>query len=218
MKTTDEVEITSLHGSYYLDNGEVVCLEDVCENLKGKTKYWVIPLFEGETMEASGAGGEHHEISMYYEHEGATILVDKIYSKCPMEKVDAKYKKAKDDIENATIGLGVLVKRGIKLENENIILENTNKNLLNIHRNTKDAIELYKKEKEALKNTIIDQKRESQELDDSIHSMTAKDRDVEIGRLEKDSVLLQCIRNAGVDNWDGYEYAIKEFQEVYPEA
>jgi len=30
--------------------------------------------------------------------------------------------------------------------------------------------------------------------------------------LLKDQFFLQCLSNAGVDNWEGYEYAIEEFQ------
>lgn len=29
-----------------------------------------------------------------------------------------------------------------------------------------------------------------------------------------DSIFLNCLRNAGVDNWDGYDYAIDEYNLV----
>ncbi len=29
--------------------------------------------------------------------------------------------------------------------------------------------------------------------------------------LVDDSMFLNCLRNAGVDNWEGYEYACEEF-------
>lgn len=29
--------------------------------------------------------------------------------------------------------------------------------------------------------------------------------------LAEDSLFLNCLRNAGVDNWDGYEFAQEEF-------
>ncbi len=29
--------------------------------------------------------------------------------------------------------------------------------------------------------------------------------------LLEDSRFLNCLRNAGVDNWDGYDYAIEDF-------
>lgn len=35
----------------------------------------------------------------------------------------------------------------------------------------------------------------------------------EYDKLIEDSVFLNCLRNAGVDNWDGYEIAQDEFQE-----
>jgi hypothetical protein len=35
----------------------------------------------------------------------------------------------------------------------------------------------------------------------------------EYNNLLEDSRLLQCLRNAGVDNWDWYSEALKEFDE-----
>ena len=32
-------------------------------------------------------------------------------------------------------------------------------------------------------------------------------------RLCEDSDFLNCLRNAGVDNWDGYEYACAEYNQ-----
>lgn len=29
--------------------------------------------------------------------------------------------------------------------------------------------------------------------------------------------MYNCLLNAGVDNWDGYEYAQDEYRELYPE-
>lgn len=44
------------------------------------------------------------------------------------------------------------------------------------------------------------------------------DNDIEVlvlqsklSQLEEDSRLLECLRNAGVDNWDGYDFALEEF-------
>lgn len=35
--------------------------------------------------------------------------------------------------------------------------------------------------------------------------------------LLHDSRLLQCLRNAGVDNWEWWDTAIEEYQELYGE-
>lgn len=35
--------------------------------------------------------------------------------------------------------------------------------------------------------------------------------------MQKDQHFLQCLRNAGVDNWDGYYYAGVEYREKYPD-
>jgi len=37
----------------------------------------------------------------------------------------------------------------------------------------------------------------------------------EYEQLQKDSDLLNCLRNAGVDNWDGWDYAVDEYHEIY---
>lgn len=37
---------------------------------------------------------------------------------------------------------------------------------------------------------------------------------VEYEGLRRDSLLLSCLENAGVDNWGGYEYAMEEFKAI----
>ncbi len=39
----------------------------------------------------------------------------------------------------------------------------------------------------------------------------------EYDQLEKDSLLLNALRNAGVDCWDGWDYAIEEYREALGE-
>jgi len=39
----------------------------------------------------------------------------------------------------------------------------------------------------------------------------------EYKRLLQDSRFLDCLKNAGVDNWDWYEEAWKAYEERYPE-
>lgn len=34
-------------------------------------------------------------------------------------------------------------------------------------------------------------------------------------KADKDAFFYQCLQNAGVDNWDGYEFAVEEFLSVY---
>lgn len=47
------------------------------------------------------------------------------------------------------------------------------------------------------------------EIKDGIVTMTAD----EYEELLDDSVFLNCLRNEGVDNWSGYEFAQERFQE-----
>ena len=35
----------------------------------------------------------------------------------------------------------------------------------------------------------------------------------EYAKLLSDQHFLNCLRNAGVDNWDGWDYAVEEFHE-----
>jgi hypothetical protein len=37
----------------------------------------------------------------------------------------------------------------------------------------------------------------------------------EYDQLLRDAHLLNCLRNAGVDNWDGWDFAIEEFMSQY---
>lgn len=39
----------------------------------------------------------------------------------------------------------------------------------------------------------------------------------EYDELQHDSNFLNCLRAAGVDNWDGYDFAREEFNEQFPE-
>lgn len=39
----------------------------------------------------------------------------------------------------------------------------------------------------------------------------------EYDQLEKDSLLLNALRNQGVDNWDGWDDAIEEYREALGE-
>ena len=39
----------------------------------------------------------------------------------------------------------------------------------------------------------------------------------EYDSLLKDSILLNCLQMMGVDNWDGYDDAIEQYQEIVQE-
>lgn len=39
----------------------------------------------------------------------------------------------------------------------------------------------------------------------------------EYARLIGDSDFLQCLQGAGVDNWEGYDYAQEAYEEMHPE-
>lgn len=39
----------------------------------------------------------------------------------------------------------------------------------------------------------------------------------EYDELVHDQTFLNCLQNAGVDNWDGYDFAVEAYQEEYPD-
>ena len=47
-------------------------------------------------------------------------------------------------------------------------------------------------------------------MEEEIISITRE----EFEKLVRDSMLLNCLKNAGVDDWDGYDFAIEEFLNV----
>lgn len=38
----------------------------------------------------------------------------------------------------------------------------------------------------------------------------------EYDEMQKDIAFLECLRDAGVDNWDGYDFAVEAYQEQHP--
>lgn len=39
----------------------------------------------------------------------------------------------------------------------------------------------------------------------------------EYEEIKRNSYFLMCLESAGVDNWDGYEYAQRDYRKKYPE-
>lgn len=39
----------------------------------------------------------------------------------------------------------------------------------------------------------------------------------EYDELLKDQAFLECLQGTGVDNWDGYDFALESYQEQYPD-
>ncbi len=47
--------------------------------------------------------------------------------------------------------------------------------------------------------------------DDNLPKDTVTIPKKEYDSLVEDAFLLQCLQNAGVDNWEGWDYALQEF-------
>ena len=126
MKTTDGYELEK-NNVYYLSNGETVIFNEGATTPEGRKVFLVTPLFEGETMEASGDGGFHHERSMNYEHEGKETLVKNLFKSPPIAKLAEIYKSKLIDIEGLSLCLKLLTDKEQKLAREIVKLNETKK-------------------------------------------------------------------------------------------
>lgn len=54
------------------------------------------------------------------------------------------------------------------------------------------------------------------ELENYVAELLAKNRELEIlvSELQDNTLLLQCLDAAGVDNWDGFDEAVTQYQEI----
>ena len=65
---------------------------------------------------------------------------------------------------------------------------------------------------DVLRDKIQELERENRELKQKINELK-----LQADKNERDLEWLDCLRKAGVDNWNGYDYAQKLFSEHYPE-
>lgn len=56
---------------------------------------------------------------------------------------------------------------------------------------------------------------ENDALKDALQTVTSTVKDWQ--QLVRDSQLLDCLRAAGVDNWEGYEHAMEIYREWFPD-
>lgn len=224
MKTTDGHPAEN-GKYYYIENGQEVMLEECATKDNGETVYLVIPHYEGETLIASGAGGSHHEISGKYYHDGFPMMAKSLFIKPPLAILHPEYKAKLDRIEELAAATGKLALLNAELESNKRRLTKENNELVPQNERLKKTKEETKKELAAINENINEARANLSSLEDSISNVSESVPDEhiemisveELKKLRRAQYMLQCLENAGVDNWDGRDYAIDEYRKRYPE-
>jgi len=222
METTDGYE-AKYNDIYFLSNGAEVIFNEGATTPEGKKVFLVIPIYEGETMEASGDGGSHHEISMNYEHEGEQTLVSDIFKHPPTEKIEEIYKTKLTEIKALSLTIFNLTNEKKELSNQcnqnKSFMAAENLRLESIKTQTQKANE----DLNVLLEKIKDKRLALSIIDDSIVSLSDEDESVtisipkkELARLRKTDFKMDCLEAGGIDNWEWYDESLENFRERYP--
>jgi hypothetical protein len=215
-KTTDGHEL-SKYGYYHTVDGQVVHFDELVTNHEGELKYIVIPIYEGDCIFGSGAGGSYGEHNVPYEHEGEPIIVSKIFKKGPNKKMDKEYLEKKEKLDS----LSVEIKS--KLDELSELKKEEQESLARIEQAERRRSEL---EKDCIeygnKFTVImeDVYRNKTILKETVEAIDVLKSDSsveEIKEMRKKCHRLECLENGGVDNWEWYGEAIKEYEKEYGE-
>jgi len=221
MKTTDGYEV-KINDCCYLANGEEVYINESAITDDGKAVFLVTPIFEGETMQASGDGGYHHEISIPYEHAGEETLVNAIFKHPPTKKLSEKYKSKLGEITALSVTILNLTKEKKELlrsyeqyksfiDAENVRFEKIKLETQKANGDLDVLIEQIKEKKLAV--SILEDSEASFINDSDLVSISKE----ELSKLNKISFKMQCLEAGGIDNWDWYDESLTDFRERYPE-
>jgi hypothetical protein len=220
MKTKDGIE-TKIGNYYYIENGQVVYLNNTATDAHGNTVFVVTPFFEGETMAVSGDGGRHSEYTARYEHEGKEMLVNDIFDSEPLEKLGARYKEKLKDIHHIGLSVGILTSELSSCEKVKSKLRIDIDGLKKLHEVEHREYKENKEILENLKEDVAEKRQKLSELEDSIADLKNEDvstliSKTEIMRLNKRDYKLNCLEAGGVDNWEWFDESLKDFRERYP--
>lgn len=221
MKTTDGHEIEK-NNYYYLENGQEVILNDYATTPNGKDVFLVTPFYEGETMEVSGDGGYHHEISMNYEHEGPETLVYSVFKNAPLEKLDEKYKAKLMEIEALALTIGRMLSFAKEAKTKNVNLKQETEDLKVLFSNENEKLAIIHTDLAEVMDELSVRRQTLSELQDSISDLKSEDvssmvSKTELQRLNKRDFMLTCLENGGVDNWEWWGESLKDYRKRYPE-
>jgi hypothetical protein len=220
MKTNDGHELKKGH-YYYLENGQCVILEEFATSPDGRDLFLVVPFYEGEVMDVSGDGGYHHEITVKYEHEGQSVLVESIFMTAPTEKLCSIYSTKLKEIEMLSLAIGEIRKTIQELKNTKaktlIATKQATNDIASVNR-TMDRILI---ERQKLEDQVNAARKQLSKYEDAIATLKSNETTTvisvaELQELRKRDFKLTCLENGGVDNWEWYDESLSEYFKRYP--
>lgn len=242
VKTNDGHELHINH-IYYNSIGEVVSLVDVLTSHDGRLRFLVVPIFEGEAMEAKLYPSGHTEVTTPYIHEAMPVVIEAIYKNEPVPLLGEKMAKATDRLANIAATTGELLRRkkelddrlkelagaeeevrdrieelGTVIKERDEIIANKTARITEIDGDIKSMEQQLKEKAEQLAYTeqeAVELQNEADELSTKAKSTTMI-ANSELERLRKAEFKLQCLENGGVDDWVYYDDAMQPWRERYP--
>jgi hypothetical protein len=207
--------------TYYLENGQEVILDDFATNSKGETIFMVVLQFEGETMTVNCHSGEYTEVHGTWECESEPLPVESIYKNEPTAKLGKEYKYLSERIMKSIEAHGDLK---ISIDKSKSTLSKTKREIENIIHSNKELFtqrDNIKKEVAELsekKDTLIQRNSElsfiiSEKEKKDVSNLISKE---ELLNLRKIEFEMQCLKSAGLDNWEHYDTAMAKYLERFP--
>lgn len=220
VKTADDHE-AEVNKYYYNSNGEQVFLNEVLINQNGDVRFLVVPIFEGEAMDARLYPGGHTEVMTPYTHEAMPVVIDAIYKDEPVPLLGEKITEAISRLTSIAEATGDLILR----EKE---LKVTFSKMVGVEKEKSKQIDELDKQietkNELLANKmerLVEVKQKISELEDIACHGIIPGRDItisqdELVKLRKSFFKLECLDAGGVDNWEWYDESMEKYFERYP--
>ena len=209
MKTTDGFEIET--GSLYFDeHGQPVVFLDGTD-LADVPRYLVRYFYEGTAIDTQCYGDSPVEYNIPYECEGTPTIINAIFKVAPTHKLDEAYKARKNQLAQLVADIGEV---SILVKQKNQELQELRKKAIineKVYSGELLNVENLKSEKKALASRIDEARQKLSEYQDA----TGTEYPNELAELRKKAYMLQCIENAGVDDWEWIDSAVEEYQKRY---
>jgi len=208
--TTDGYIVDSGTHCFTVDGTECIVIDDFI-NRDRSVKYLVALFYEGTAMDVRCYGGSHTEIECPFEIEGNETIVNAVFKNCLTLKKTEEYKNYKKKFDDLVCAF-VDTKKQLKLATDE--LEKTNQSLFN------KRLEL---DKMSMANGVISEQISTREkhryeletkigiLEAHFDGLSVYDKNNELVRLINRDKKLCLLEKAGVDNWEFYDEALKEF-------
>lgn len=221
VKTADghKVEVDEY---YYNSNGEQVFLDEVLVNHKGDVRFLVTPFYKGEYTAVSGAGGEHQEYDVPYEHEAMPVIINAIYKDEPAPLIGQAYAEKIETLARIAETIGELIIREQELKANSRKMEEAEKEKSKQIDELDKQIENKNKLLANKMEQLVEVKQKVNELEDAATtdphnrgSFALVNRE-ELIRLRKVAFKMECLEGGGVGDWEWYGVSLKKYFERYP--